>query len=173
MLACQYGRVQENADRTSAFVVLIYLLRPMGSSKFAGRQQGTTVVRNQKFLDLVVKCLIKLTKVCFCYHHIHLILLCFRLGVRVLTMWSSSNGRFSVQLCLRWTSTEFSKVFTNILKSWEWQKYGKGISLWSVNTMVVAVLYSVLAHFNLSIFLVLIILRRELNFNPFSASSVL
>jgi len=54
---------QENADRTSAFIVLIYLLRPMGSSKFAGRQQGTTVVRNQKFLDLVVKCLIKLTKV--------------------------------------------------------------------------------------------------------------
>jgi hypothetical protein len=54
---------QENADRTSAFIVLIYLLRPVGSSKFAGRQQGTTVVRNQKFLDLVVKCLIKLTKV--------------------------------------------------------------------------------------------------------------
>ncbi|KAG0567085.1 hypothetical protein KC19_7G108600 [Ceratodon purpureus] len=56
-------KILENADRTSAFIVLIYLLRPVGSSKFAGRQQGTTVVRNQKFLDLVVKCLIKLTKV--------------------------------------------------------------------------------------------------------------
>ncbi|XP_024396661.1 protein MOR1 [Physcomitrium patens] len=56
-------KILENADRTSAFIVLIYLLRPIGSSKFAGRQQGTAVVRNQKFLDLVVKCLIKLTKV--------------------------------------------------------------------------------------------------------------
>lgn len=63
MYACEYGCLQENADRTSAFIVLIYLLRPIGSSKFAGRQQGTAVVRNQKFLDLVVKCLIKLTKV--------------------------------------------------------------------------------------------------------------
>jgi cytoskeleton-associated protein 5 len=56
-------KILENADRTSAFIVLIYLLRPMGSSKFTGRQQGTAVIRNQKFLDLVVKCLIKLTKV--------------------------------------------------------------------------------------------------------------
>lgn len=55
---------QENADRTSAFIVLIYLLRPVGSSKFAGlAKQGAAIVRNQKFLDLVVKCLIKLTKV--------------------------------------------------------------------------------------------------------------
>ncbi|KAG0602469.1 hypothetical protein M758_10G016500 [Ceratodon purpureus] len=56
-------KILENADRTSAFIVLIYLLRPVGSSKFAARQQGSTVIKNQKFLDLVVKCLIKLTKV--------------------------------------------------------------------------------------------------------------
>jgi hypothetical protein len=36
----------------------------VGSSKFAGlAKQGAAIVRNQKFLDLVVKCLIKLTKV--------------------------------------------------------------------------------------------------------------
>jgi hypothetical protein len=36
----------------------------VGSCKFAGlAKQGGAIVRNQKFLDLVVKCLIKLTKV--------------------------------------------------------------------------------------------------------------
>ncbi|CAM6047665.1 unnamed protein product [Sphagnum compactum] len=57
-------KILENADRTSAFIVLIYLLRPVGSSRFAGlAKHGAVNVRNQKFLDLVVKCLIKLTKV--------------------------------------------------------------------------------------------------------------
>jgi hypothetical protein len=28
--------LQENADQTSAFIVLIYLLWPVGSSRFAG-----------------------------------------------------------------------------------------------------------------------------------------
>jgi hypothetical protein len=56
-------KILENADRTSAFIVLIYLLWPVGSSRFAGpAKHGAVNVRNLKFLDLVVKCLIKLTK---------------------------------------------------------------------------------------------------------------
>lgn len=56
-------KILENADRTSAFIVLIYLRRPLGLSKFAARQQqGITNVRKQKFLDLLVKCLIKLPR---------------------------------------------------------------------------------------------------------------
>ncbi|CAM6027517.1 unnamed protein product [Sphagnum balticum] len=49
-------KILENADWTSSFIVLIYLLKP-GLAK-----HGAVNVRNQKFLDLVAKCLIKLTK---------------------------------------------------------------------------------------------------------------
>jgi hypothetical protein len=56
-------KILENADWTSAFIVLIYLLQPVGSSRFARlAKHGAINVRNQKFLDLVVICLIKLTK---------------------------------------------------------------------------------------------------------------
>lgn len=56
--------VQDNADRTSSFVVLIKLLRPLDPSRWpAPSSNETFAVRNQKFSDLVVKCLIKLTKV--------------------------------------------------------------------------------------------------------------
>nr|GEW51009.1 protein MOR1 [Tanacetum cinerariifolium] len=48
-------KILENAGRTSSFVVLIGLLSPPSNMSFASR--------NMKFLDLVVKCLIKLTKI--------------------------------------------------------------------------------------------------------------
>ncbi|KAF3582062.1 hypothetical protein DY000_02029390 [Brassica cretica] len=56
-------KILDNADRTSSFVVLISLLRPLDPSRWPS--PGTAevyAVRNQKFSDLVVKCLIKLTK---------------------------------------------------------------------------------------------------------------
>ncbi|KAI5081631.1 hypothetical protein GOP47_0001374 [Adiantum capillus-veneris] len=57
-------KILENADRTSAFVVLIQLLRPIDYSRFPGpTSEESTMIRSQKFSDLVVKCLIKLTKV--------------------------------------------------------------------------------------------------------------
>lgn len=57
-------KILENADRTSAFVVLIQLLRPLDFSRFPGpNSEESAVIRGQKFSDLVVKCLIKLTKV--------------------------------------------------------------------------------------------------------------
>ncbi|CAM6101171.1 unnamed protein product [Calypogeia fissa] len=58
-------KILENANRTSAFVVLIDLLHPsfgipqLGSS----RAPADGVLSSQRFSDLVVKCLIKLTKV--------------------------------------------------------------------------------------------------------------
>jgi hypothetical protein len=65
--------LQENADWTSAFIVLIYLLQPVGSSRFARlAKHGAINVRNQKFLDLVVICLIKLTKVVVLHHVLYL-----------------------------------------------------------------------------------------------------
>jgi hypothetical protein len=65
--------ILENADWTSAFIVLIYLLQPVGSSRFAGLvKHGTVDIRNQMFLDLVVRCLIKLTKVVVLHHVLHL-----------------------------------------------------------------------------------------------------
>jgi cytoskeleton-associated protein 5 len=56
--------VQDNADRTSSFVVLINLLSPLDPSRWPSPASNESLsVRNQKFSDLVVKCLIKLTKV--------------------------------------------------------------------------------------------------------------
>ena len=55
---------QENAERTSACVVLIYLLRPFAPSRWPSpASEDASVARSQKFSDLVVKFLIKLTKV--------------------------------------------------------------------------------------------------------------
>ncbi|XP_015878689.2 protein MOR1 isoform X2 [Ziziphus jujuba] len=57
-------KILDNADRTSSFVVLINLLRPLDPSRWPSPATNETfAVRNQKFSDLVVKCLIKLTKV--------------------------------------------------------------------------------------------------------------
>ncbi|KAH7416157.1 hypothetical protein KP509_14G078100 [Ceratopteris richardii] len=57
-------KILENADRTSAFVVLIQLLRPLDLSRYPGpNSEESSMIRGQKFSDLVVKCLIKLTKV--------------------------------------------------------------------------------------------------------------
>ncbi|KAI5657025.1 hypothetical protein M9H77_25818 [Catharanthus roseus] len=57
-------KILDNADRTSSFVVLIKLLRPLDPSRWPSPAVNESlIVRNQKFSDLVVKCLIKLTKV--------------------------------------------------------------------------------------------------------------
>ncbi|KAK6267582.1 hypothetical protein QUC31_011742 [Theobroma cacao] len=57
-------KILDNADRTSSFVVLINLLRPLDPSRWPSPASNETfAARNQKFSDLVVKCLIKLTKV--------------------------------------------------------------------------------------------------------------
>ncbi|EEF28119.1 microtubule associated protein xmap215, putative [Ricinus communis] len=57
-------KILDNADRTSSFVVLINLLRPVDPSRWPSSASSETfAIRNQKFSDLVVKCLIKLTKV--------------------------------------------------------------------------------------------------------------
>ncbi|KAJ4907051.1 Protein MOR1 [Raphanus sativus] len=56
-------KILDNADRTSSFVVLISLLRPLDPSRWPSPATAEGyAVRNQKFSDLVVKCLIKLTK---------------------------------------------------------------------------------------------------------------
>ncbi|KAJ6894748.1 protein MOR1 [Populus alba x Populus x berolinensis] len=57
-------KILDNADRTSSFDVLISLLRPLDASRWPSPASTETfAIRNQKFSDLVVKCLIKLTKV--------------------------------------------------------------------------------------------------------------
>ncbi|KAK4347121.1 hypothetical protein RND71_033460 [Anisodus tanguticus] len=57
-------KILDNADRTSSFVVLINQLRPLDPSRWPSPTTNESlVIRNQKFSDLVVKCLIKLTKV--------------------------------------------------------------------------------------------------------------
>lgn len=57
-------KILDNADRTSSFVVLINLLRPLDPSRWPSPALNESLAsRNQKFSDLVVKCLIKLTKV--------------------------------------------------------------------------------------------------------------
>lgn len=57
-------KILDNADRSSSFVVLINLLRPLDPSRWPAPAVNETVAtRNQKFSELVVKCLIKLTKV--------------------------------------------------------------------------------------------------------------
>ncbi|XP_062114985.1 protein MOR1-like [Humulus lupulus] len=58
-----YSTLQDNTDRTSSFIVLINLLRPLDPSRWPSPASNETfAVKNQKFSDLVVKCLIKLTK---------------------------------------------------------------------------------------------------------------
>lgn len=57
-------KILDNAERTSSFVVLINLLRPLDPSRWPSPPSNESfATRNQKFSDLVVKCLIKLTKV--------------------------------------------------------------------------------------------------------------
>ncbi|CAH9141710.1 unnamed protein product [Cuscuta epithymum] len=57
-------KILDNADRTTSFVVLINLLRPLDPSRWPSPTANESLAtRNQKFSDLVVKCLIKLTKV--------------------------------------------------------------------------------------------------------------
>ncbi|KAL2464827.1 Protein MOR1 [Forsythia ovata] len=57
-------KILDNADRTSSFVVLINLLSPLDPSRWPSLTANESLaIRNQKFSDLVVKCLIKLTKV--------------------------------------------------------------------------------------------------------------
>ncbi|KAH9747548.1 protein MOR1 [Citrus sinensis] len=57
-------KILDNADRTSSFVVLINLLRPLDPSRWPSPASNESfAARNQRFSDLVVKCLIKLTKV--------------------------------------------------------------------------------------------------------------
>ncbi|XP_057463028.1 protein MOR1-like isoform X2 [Actinidia eriantha] len=57
-------KILENAERTSSFVVLINLLCPLDPSRWPSPASNESfAARNQKFSDLVVKCLIKLTKV--------------------------------------------------------------------------------------------------------------
>ncbi|KAL8461741.1 hypothetical protein ACS0TY_033009 [Phlomoides rotata] len=61
-------KILDNADRTSSFSVLINLLRPLDPSRWpAPASNESLVIRNQKFSDLVVKCLIKLTKVSYIF----------------------------------------------------------------------------------------------------------
>ncbi|XP_066313401.1 protein MOR1-like isoform X1 [Miscanthus floridulus] len=57
-------KILDNAERTSSFVVLINSLRPLDPSRWPSPTPAESLaVKNQKFSDLVVKCLIKLTKV--------------------------------------------------------------------------------------------------------------
>ncbi|MCH80214.1 protein MOR1-like [Trifolium medium] len=56
-------KILDNADRTSSFVVLINLLCPLDQSRWSSPASNESFAsRNQKFSDLVAKCLIKLTK---------------------------------------------------------------------------------------------------------------
>lgn len=55
--------IQDNADRSSSFVILINLLRQLDPLRWPSPAANETLaVRNQKFSDLVVKCLIKTHK---------------------------------------------------------------------------------------------------------------
>ncbi|KAI3709962.1 hypothetical protein L2E82_39732 [Cichorium intybus] len=57
-------KILDNAERTSSFVVLIGLLKPLDPSRWpAPPSNESFATRNSKFSELVVKCLIKLTKV--------------------------------------------------------------------------------------------------------------
>ncbi|GJT29198.1 protein MOR1 [Tanacetum coccineum] len=56
-------RILDNAERTSSFVVLISLLIPLDPSRWPSPPSNESfATRNRKFSNLVVKCLIKLTK---------------------------------------------------------------------------------------------------------------
>ncbi|KAG5516371.1 hypothetical protein RHGRI_037179 [Rhododendron griersonianum] len=60
-------KILDNAERTPLFVVLINLLRPWTPRGGHHRRQKSPWLT--KFLDLVVKCLIKLTKVSFIFDY--------------------------------------------------------------------------------------------------------
>lgn len=65
--------LQDNAERTSSFVVLINLLQPLDASRWPSPSSVETLpARNQKFSELVVKCLIKLTKVTSFFFNINI-----------------------------------------------------------------------------------------------------
>ncbi|XP_058078323.1 protein MOR1 isoform X2 [Magnolia sinica] len=90
-------KILDNAERTSSFVVLINLLRPLDPSRWpspASVENFST--RNQKFSDLVVKCLIKLTKKC---------------------EYILNVTRFFRVQYLMWILTVFFKAFTCIYKN--------------------------------------------------------
>ncbi|XP_044479416.1 protein MOR1-like [Mangifera indica] len=71
--------ILDNADRTSSFVVLINLLRTLDPSRWPSAATNESfAARYQRFSDLVVKCLIKLTKLS------HAPVQCFRLDYRPL-----------------------------------------------------------------------------------------
>ncbi|GKE06165.1 hypothetical protein Tco_1398183, partial [Tanacetum coccineum] len=56
-------KILDNAERTSSFVVLISLLIPLHPSRWPSPPSNESfATRNMKFSNLVVKCLIKLTK---------------------------------------------------------------------------------------------------------------
>ncbi|KAF8391377.1 hypothetical protein HHK36_023681 [Tetracentron sinense] len=57
-------KILENVERTSSFVVLINLLHPLDRSRWPSPPSNETfAARNQKFSDLVVQCLSKITRV--------------------------------------------------------------------------------------------------------------
>nr|KAJ0223625.1 hypothetical protein LSAT_V11C200070690 [Lactuca sativa] len=57
-------KILDNAERTSSFMVLISLLKPLDPSRWSAPPSNESfATRNSKFSELVVKCLIKLTKV--------------------------------------------------------------------------------------------------------------
>ncbi|CAI9280408.1 unnamed protein product [Lactuca saligna] len=57
-------KIVDNSERTSSFMVLISLLKPLDTSRWpAPPSNESFATRNSKFSELVVKCLIKLTKV--------------------------------------------------------------------------------------------------------------
>ncbi|GKC61403.1 hypothetical protein Tco_1089001, partial [Tanacetum coccineum] len=62
-------KILDNAKRTSSFVVLISLLIPLHPSRWPSPPSNESfATRNMKFSNLVVKCLIKLTKDLQSYH---------------------------------------------------------------------------------------------------------
>ncbi|XP_044479418.1 protein MOR1-like [Mangifera indica] len=77
--------IQDNADRTSSFIVLINLLRPLDPS----RTNESFAARYKRFSDLVVKCLIKLTKLS------HAPVQCFRLDYRPLFFNQQQHQSYS------------------------------------------------------------------------------
>lgn len=58
--------MQENAEQTALFLVLINLLHPLDPSRWLSPTSNESIAtRKEKFSDLVIKCLFRLTKVSF------------------------------------------------------------------------------------------------------------
>ena len=111
---------QDNAERTSSFVVLINLLRPLDPSRWPSPTPTESLaVKNQKFSDLVVKCLIKLTKVRD------------YLPALISTghyFWQSVfHLRFFRVQFMKLILIEFFRASIFIYKNWEWKKYVEGL----------------------------------------------